>query len=573
MYLDFVQKWLSQRPQLEAEQHELLMKALRFYERFAGATDSDPQGRLRVARAWHCVADIRAKLRENASALQAYRQSLDLLEALDKSLPRQLEVIRELAGCWNDLGNLERDTGDPTDAEMAFRNARVLYARQANVGPEDEGAWAGLAGCSMNLGAMLGQRTQNPEAESLLREALAIDRHWIAETPRAPSWRYDLAAALGNLADLLSNQARCEEAEAGYAESLSVWTALSAEYPDRLNYREALIGTRCGYASLLAGSAKLNRAEKQLQEATATAARLASDYPSVLDFAQTLASARTRLARVQIASGQAVEAEALLRQNIAQLSTIETAHPDKLSIRLEAATAQCELGELLENKKELEAADVCYRQAAYRLRPVGIEHPEKPEVAWLRAQVATRHSHLLFDTRHSKEASEACGLALSTKTRVANSNRTVAGFQADLAWSLLTCCDPAQRNPGQAVGFATRATDLRPNDSMAWFVRGAALYRAGQWQESIRSLEKSRALGKANEPAAWFYLALSFREIGKNTQARHALDQGEQAFARLAHPERAINTLREEARKVFARELLPLSGNRDSKPSPAQRTQ
>jgi eukaryotic-like serine/threonine-protein kinase len=573
MYLGFVQKWLSQKPQLETEQHKLLLKALHFYERFAGETNSDPQGRLRVARAWHCVADIRAKLGANTSAQQAYRQALAVLEALDKSLPRQPEVIRELAGCWNDLGNLERDTGESADAEIAFRNARVLYARQANVGPDDAGAWAGLAGCSMNLGAMLGQRTQNPEAESLLREAVAIDRHWVEETPRAPSWRYDLAAALGNLADLLTNQACREEAEASYVEALTIWTALSTEYPDRLNYREALVGARCSYASLLAGSAKLAGAEMQLRKAIATAGPLASDYPSVVDYAQTLTSARTRLARVLVASGKIAESEALLRENITQLQAVEAAHPDHLPIRLEKATAQCELGELLENKKEFEAADVCYRQAAKGLGSVGIESTEKPEVAWLRAQIAARRSQLLFDTGHIREASEACELALSTKTRVANSNRTVAGYQADLAWSLLHCCDSAQRDPRQAVEFATRATELRPKDSMAWLVRGAALNRAGQWQESINALEKSRSLGKENEPAAWFYLALSFREIGEKTQARQALGQGEQAFARLVHPERAIHTLRDEARKAIAGEPLPLSGHRAIKPSPVLRTQ
>ena len=79
MYVGFVQKWLAQKPQLEAEQHDLLMKALQFYEKFAGETDPDPQGRLRAARAWHCVADIRAKLGETASARQAYYQSFNCL--------------------------------------------------------------------------------------------------------------------------------------------------------------------------------------------------------------------------------------------------------------------------------------------------------------------------------------------------------------------------------------------------------------------------------------------------------------------------------------------------------------
>ena len=471
------------------------------------------------------------------------------------------------------MGNLERNADESAVAETDFRNARVLYARQANVSADDEAAWAGLAGCSMNLGALLGQRGQNPEAESLLREALAIERHWTAEMPKAPSWRYDLAAALGNLADLLANLARREEAEAGYAEALKLWSALTAEHPDRLNYREAMIGARCGYASLLAGSSKLAGAETQLRNAIATATRLASDYPSVVDYAQTLASARTRLARVLIASGQSAEAESLLRDNITQLKTGHAAHPERFSVRVEEATAQCELGELLETKKEPEAADVCYRQAEHDLGPRAIEPPEKPEVAWMRAQIATRRSHLLFESGHSQEASEACDLALSTKARVANSNRMVAGYQADLAWSLLNCCDPARRDPRQAVEFATRATESRPNDSMAWFIRGAAHYRAGQPQESIIALEKSRTLGKENEAAVWFYLALCFRETGENAQARHALGQGEQAFARLVRPEREINTLREEARKTFAREPLPLSSGPKIKPSPALRTQ
>ncbi len=189
MYLGFVQKWLSQKPQLESEQRDLLIKALHFYERFAHESGADPQVRLRVARAEHCVADIQAKLGESASAEEAYRRAIAVFEDLEKTSPRLPETVNGLAGSWNDLGNLHRDTNKPADAESAYRKARGLFARQAKLSPDGAAGWAGLAGCSMNLGVLLGGRQQIREAESLLREALTIDRHWLAEKPQAASWR------------------------------------------------------------------------------------------------------------------------------------------------------------------------------------------------------------------------------------------------------------------------------------------------------------------------------------------------------------------------------------------------
>jgi tetratricopeptide (TPR) repeat protein len=478
-----------------------------------------------------------------------------------------------LAGCWNDLGNLQRDTNKPAQAEPSYRNARGLFARQTKLKPDEASVWAGLAGSSMNLGRLLGGRQQNQEAESLLREAITIDRHWLAENPQAASWRYDLAAALGNLADSLGTQSRFDEGEACYQEALALWTGLTTEFPERLNYHQALIAGRCGLAALFASRGNLVKAEGAYREAIASTQRLVSAYPRVPDYARTLASARIRLARILVARGQMVEADEILQEALAQLNAFSLAHPDKLPIGPEEAACACELGEIRENKKDLPAAEKFYRQAAVRLDALTTEQEEAPESAWLRGRIAGGLANVLFEAGRRAEAGEACALALSHKNRLAASHPEVAGYQADVAWSLLACTDPAQRDPQKAIAFAIRATDLRPQDSAAWFVRGAAEFRGGHWQNALASLEKSCQFGNGEDPAAWFYLALIYRKFGEPAKASHALNRGEAGFVRQVHAERTMNEVREETLQAFAIDDLPGLSHPPVQSSPKARSQ
>jgi serine/threonine protein kinase len=553
MYVSFVQDWLSQKPLLETEQRDLLMKALHFYEGFARDSGTEPAERFRVARAQHSVADIQAKLGETALALEAYQLALEQFESLRREGADLPHLQSALAGCWNDLGNLRRDANAPDAAKLAFRTARVLYARQVSSHPEDATAWAGLAGCSVNLGAVLARDSEFQEADSLLNEAIGIDQHWFEATSRTPVWRYNLATAMGNLAELRAGQATVAKAEKLYGEALEHLSLLALEFPERLVYRQALINSRCGLAALLTGAGELVRAEEHYREAIVATQKLVVDFPRVPAFKLMQSSIRTRLAQVMRSRGETTASAALLREILGQLKSLKRGDLKPFAIEREQAACELGLAECLETHKAHQEAEQRYRTSARLAEQILQADANQADMLWLRGQAAARLGKLLFIQGQLGQAKEWLGQALTIKQHQADTHPSVAGYQADLAWTLLDCWEPAFRDTRAAVTLAERATELRPRDADAWLVRGATLYRAGRWREAATALEESRRLNRSTQTVASYYLALSYQKLNRPSEARAAMVLAEQAFARRTSNDRTLSELREEAREALAR--------------------
>src|SRR5262249_39757032 len=84
----------------------------------------------------------------------------------------------------------------------------------------------------------------------------------------------------------------------------------------------------------------------------------------------------------------------------------------------------------------------------------------------------------------------------------------------DPADFLADCPDPESRNPAEAVALARKAVALAPDDGTFWATLGVALYRAGEWQESVTALHKSLDLRNGGTGGDGFWLALAHWRAG-----------------------------------------------------------
>jgi predicted Zn-dependent protease len=251
--------------------------------------------------------------------------------------------------------------------------------------------------------------------------------------------------------------------------------------------------------------------------------------------------------------GQQGQAEACLREARRQLTSLMNELVEKSSVSRELAACELELAELFEANKNWQQAEAVYRQAATHADAAESKARPGPEVTWLRAQIATRLGNLLFDNGRRSEGKAMLAAALSVKERVAAAHPRIAGYQAELAWSLLDCRDIEQRNLPRAVEFASHAIALRPQDAGAWLVRGAALYRVGRCQEAVAALEKSSQLDRSGQSAVCYYLALSYQKLDKAIEARNALTKAESRFAASKTTDHSLTELREETRQALSR--------------------
>jgi hypothetical protein len=90
------------------------------------------------------------------------------------------------------------------------------------------------------------------------------------------------------------------------------------------------------------------------------------------------------------------------------------------------------------------------------------------------------------------------------------------------AWRLATQPEAKSRDPRRAVDLAQQAVELAPKRGLFWNTLGVAHYRAGNYQESIAALEKSRQL-QAGQLAAFdsFFLAMAHWQLGHKDEAQN----------------------------------------------------
>jgi predicted Zn-dependent protease len=92
-----------------------------------------------------------------------------------------------------------------------------------------------------------------------------------------------------------------------------------------------------------------------------------------------------------------------------------------------------------------------------------------------------------------------------------------------IAWTCALAPN-AVTDVGLPVRLAERAWAANPRSYAYARTLGAALYRAGRFDEAVRQLDRATALQK-DTPVAWLLLALAHDRLGHKTEARRFLDQ------------------------------------------------
>jgi tetratricopeptide (TPR) repeat protein len=104
----------------------------------------------------------------------------------------------------------------------------------------------------------------------------------------------------------------------------------------------------------------------------------------------------------------------------------------------------------------------------------------------------------------------------------------------NLAWLEATCSDVSFRSPRDAVRHARRATAVRPQEGNFWNTLGAALYRAGEWEDARATLAHSMELRNGGDSFDWFFVSLVDLKLGRKTEAHDWYERAVESFQRSA---------------------------------------
>jgi len=128
-----------------------------------------------------------------------------------------------------------------------------------------------------------------------------------------------------------------------------------------------------------------------------------------------------------------------------------------------------------------------------------------------------------YQARDWKEAIKSLekSLELAKEDDLSDNQSPTIVAMNQLSWWLSTAPEPSGlRDPARAVELGKKAVAAVPQEGGCWNTLGVAQYRAGEWKEAIKALEKSMTLRKGGDSIDWFFLAMSHWQLGDRHQAR-----------------------------------------------------
>jgi len=342
---------------------DFLVRAVEFYEGLSQGEEPDPVVRYGRARAYGRIAAIRQRLGEHDSAAQAGRRAVALLEELVADLPTEAAYQRDLAGTYQNLGDLFAGTRQLAEAEKAYGQALRHWQALAARFPA-EPRYRHLLACT-RFGQGLAQQDagRGPQAEQAYGEALADQEKLLADFPTEPAYRHAVAKARNNLALLWQATGRTREAEKSFRSAVDLLECLVKEFPAEPAYRHDLAQDHHNLGLLLVGGGRSSEAEPHYRRALVLHQRLADDYPAVPDFRTDLARHHGGLGDLMASSNRAMEALAQYRQAVALQEQLAKTGGQAAWYRRELAqsvnglgTTQAVLGQIDEAKQSFQRA-------------------------------------------------------------------------------------------------------------------------------------------------------------------------------------------------------------------------
>jgi tetratricopeptide (TPR) repeat protein len=500
---------------MEPVRRALLEDALRFYQSFLTRKQNDPQIRREVALAYLRLGIIHRDLGQTAESEADYQKAFALVDALAADGPLDADFRVKLIVGHIGFAETKRRRGQVQDEGKHIQIAAAIGEELVQAFPNRPDYAAELASANLFLANGL-SKTEPAQAEKILRRNLTLT-----------SSPWQLRKTYASLGRLALDQKRYADAEPAFREAVKLADAAAAERPWDAAEQRYRSDTFRGLARALAGSGRLAEASEILGQSIAMMDKLVADHPEIPEWRWIQGITLAHRAQVLEQLERTVEAEAAYRKSFAIFREVVAKEPSIAQYQQTAWAYGRILGKFLLQRGRIEDAQEVYAQAA----PFLERHP---------GDVPTRRQFWkeLFGTnldlgRRLAKMGNAKKADLAFEQAAAIADRLQTEFSADNGQKLqlaeiLATASQSFRNAGkvpEAERFAKRALELLAVDPMpqtyeAWFQRGVAHAKLGQWEKALADQTKTLELRPDFYPALW-----------RHGEAYIALKQWDKAFA------------------------------------------
>ncbi len=506
IYLQIAEDRVPRDARQERRGHELLNRALAFYQEFAARNSADPVVALEVARARRRVGDILRLMGKHAEARGSYLAAIEQAGQTAGHAPGEPEFARELAACRNALGELDLESGDLASATDQFGRAAAAVTGLGRDSAAAPGDRAELARSGYGLGQVLRQRGDRFGAEAQFRVAIDLQTRLAEECHKVARYRADLARMHRGAAGWDRAGPGDEQAAAAHLRTaVRLTEALVNDFPTEPLYRQEL-GIALEELATYVGPAVEN-----FQRAIDVQSRLVAEFPTVPAYRRDLAGSYINLGDHHFFCRREHLAAEPWRLALELTRKLAEEYPDVAKHQSNFAVSLWNSAQLaLVRERDLGRANKLLEQAVTVYRSLLTAYPENQRYVYLRTanclllsggRAALGDQAGAEKWRREAEDTFCDGLAALDRlpggpVRTASLSHDVAdelGFHVSL-WERAGRPAEAAAVNRQGTGLFGRALARFPGNPGVWLGRGEAHRRLGRLDDALDDYQRAAGL-------------------------------------------------------------------------------
>ncbi|HEY7152359.1 MAG TPA: serine/threonine-protein kinase [Gemmataceae bacterium] len=486
-------------PVMQEKRKRLLEKGLAYYRDFLDDPDAGDPARSELIRASFRIGDLAAALGHPDQAVEALKRARVAAETILQFKPDDVDTRLDLARVINRLGTLDKRAHPPRneDALKSFRQAHDLLAALHREVPENIEISGELGVVCNNQGNLYYDLRRLEEASAGYRECVDINRD-LSQRSADLQYTYGLAVSLQNYALLVYRMGQREEAWRHFDEVGKLSRQVVTAEPNILRYRQQLGRYLYNSGCKQYDEKRYPAALKSLLEGRDVLNRLVEIQPRIPWYREDLERVLRQLGHTYRALGasqfsKAVEAYEAAANANKELSARNPRAAEPVHRRAQCLFDGAVLLAKLNRKDDMLRA---YRQARDLGRLLVKSLPNRLEYRNLLGMTLNNLGHEEWLLHHESEGLDALLEAIKhNRFAFARQPRndlyrrvlyTTYVFLADLHRS-------AGRHEDQVAALREQRT-LQENNPSELVVIAVAFARAGADEEAVRTLEQ--AVGK-----------------------------------------------------------------------------
>lgn len=312
--------------------------------------------------------------------LEMYRQALAILEPLAANDPANAPLRRELAMTYENIAQLlgnpfDVNVGDTTGALQYYRKALAIREELFARDPRMEGLRSELFDSYHYVAVMLFEEGLFDEALQYQRTAQPVLEEVIANDPTNAEARRNLAVGEGSVCKTLEAMGRFAEALESCDKAFKPSQLLSAADPQNAFVLRQNVSGYNQVGALLAKTGNIAKALDYHRRAIDVSLKLLALDPTYADTRMRLANSYEGLGNALLLNNDLSEAAQNCHKALAIREELSAANPDDARFRRQLATNYISLGKITAKSDNATEALKNYRQASSILERLAATNP------------------------------------------------------------------------------------------------------------------------------------------------------------------------------------------------------